>query len=159
MNLILTHMLVPPVFCFALLYLDRFNLDFTEFMSFTWSIIALKKNKQTRLKVFFAMIKLLNYFYIKVCIRPSVQIETGAGSNEDDLTIKLQDIIHMNNTLQTALERGASMKIIMEQWDYLQMQAAQFINGELSGLPSSTGAVSKPIRGLVQRLKVSFFII
>ena len=25
-----------------------------------------------------------------VCIRPSVEMDTGAGSNEDDLTIKLQ---------------------------------------------------------------------
>ena len=25
-----------------------------------------------------------------VCIRPSVEMESGAGTNEDDLTIKLQ---------------------------------------------------------------------
>ena len=31
-----------------------------------------------------------------VCIRPSVAMDTGDGSNEDDLTVKLQEIIQVN---------------------------------------------------------------
>ena len=31
---------------------------------------------------------------------------TGGGSTEDDITIKLQEIIEMNNALKMALEQG-----------------------------------------------------
>lgn len=41
-----------------------------------------------------------------VCIRPSVPVDDGAGSNEDDITVKLQEIIQVNFALRTALEKG-----------------------------------------------------
>ena len=56
----------------------------------------------------------------------------GGGSNEDDLTVKLQEIIDVNNALSVALNNGATMKMIAEDWEFLQIQAAQFINGETS---------------------------
>ena len=42
-------------------------------------------------------------------IRPSVAVEApgGAGTNEDDLTIKLQEIIDVNESLKKALREGA----------------------------------------------------
>ena len=43
-----------------------------------------------------------------VCIRPSVSVDGGGGSNEDDITIKLQEIIQVNFALRTALQKGAS---------------------------------------------------
>lgn len=39
----------------------------------------------------------------------------------------------------------------METWDFLQLQIAQYINGEMPGLQRPIG--SKPMRGLCQRLK------
>ena len=87
-----------------------------------------------------------------VPIRPSVAMDIGGGSNEDDLTVKLQEIIDVNNALTVALENGATMKMIAEDWEFLQIQAAQFINGEVPGVPRSL-AGSKSIRGLCQRLK------
>jgi DNA-directed RNA polymerase III subunit RPC1 len=59
-----------------------------------------------------------------VPIRPSVPQELGGGSTEDDLTIKLQEIIEMNNALKMALEKGATMKMIAEDWEFLQIQAS-----------------------------------
>lgn len=67
-----------------------------------------------------------------VPIRPSVPQDQG-GSNEDDITIKLQEIVEMNNALKMALEKGATMKMIAEDWEFLQIQVALLINGETPG--------------------------
>jgi DNA-directed RNA polymerase beta' subunit len=57
-----------------------------------------------------------------VAIRPSVPMDAGGGSNEDDLTVKLQEIISMNTSLRLALSKGASSKMVAENWDFLQVQ-------------------------------------
>ena len=59
-----------------------------------------------------------------VSIRPSVIMDGASGSNEDDLTMKLNEIVHYNTSLGTALEKGATAKAISEQWDMLQVQVA-----------------------------------
>ncbi|KAK5974380.1 DNA-directed RNA polymerase subunit, partial [Trichostrongylus colubriformis] len=87
-----------------------------------------------------------------VCIRPSVPSETGSGSTEDDLTMKLAEIILINDVLQKHKEGGAPVKTVMETWDHLQIQVALYFNGELSGL-SQELQLKKPFRGLTQRLK------
>jgi DNA-directed RNA polymerase III subunit RPC1 len=68
--------------------------------------------------------------------------------------VKLQEIIDVNNALKLAIGNGASMKMIIEDWEFLQIQVAQLINGEVPGIPR-TLAGPKPIRGLCQRLKGS----
>lgn len=88
-----------------------------------------------------------------VPIRPSVAMDTGAGSNEDDLTVKMQEIVGVNNALKVALDRGATVKMLMEDWYFLQVQVAQYLNGEMPGLAKPIGE-KQPIRGLCQRLKV-----
>ena len=87
-----------------------------------------------------------------VPIRPSVPQEMGGGSTEDDITIKLQEIAEVNNALRLALGRGANMRIVVEDWDFLQIQVALFINGETPGIPRQL-AGARSIRGLCQRLK------
>jgi len=86
-----------------------------------------------------------------VPIRPSVAMDSGGGSNEDDLTMKMTEILGVNNALRTAVEKGAQVKIVVEDWNQLQVQVAQYINGDMPGLPKQIG--QKPIRGLCQRLK------
>jgi DNA-directed RNA polymerase III subunit RPC1 len=86
-----------------------------------------------------------------VPIRPSVAMDVGGGSNEDDLTVKLQEIIDVNVALELALTKGPHTRTIMEEWDFLQVQVAQYINGEMPGMQRPMGA--KPMRGLCQRLK------
>ncbi|GMH84485.1 hypothetical protein TL16_g09939 [Triparma laevis f. inornata] len=95
---------------------------------------------------------LVNLLVPPVPIRPSVAMDVGGGSNEDDLTVKLQEIIDVNIALKLALEKGAPHKTILEEWDFLQLQIAQYINGEMPGLQRPIGQ-SKQIRGLCQRLK------
>jgi DNA-directed RNA polymerase III subunit RPC1 len=84
-----------------------------------------------------------------ICIRPSVQQE--AGSNEDDITSKLSDIVHISSLIRAALQKGQPVPTIMEQWDYLQLQIAMYVNSDVPGLQQS--GFGKPIRGFCQRLK------
>lgn len=86
-----------------------------------------------------------------VPIRPSVAMDVGGGSNEDDLTVKLQEILDVNVALELSLTKGPQTRTILESWDFLQVQVAQYINGEMPGLQRPMG--TKPMRGLCQRLK------
>ncbi|KAF8550261.1 beta and beta-prime subunits of DNA dependent RNA-polymerase [Imleria badia] len=84
-----------------------------------------------------------------VCIRPSVA-QDGA-SNEDDLTVKLTEIVFTNALIKQGLSKGAPTAQFMEHWEFLQLSVAMYINSELPGVPSQAG--QKPMRGFVQRLK------
>ena len=120
---------------------------------------------------------LQNLLVPPVPIRPSVAMDVGGGSNEDDLTVKLQvsptyvtfafvhsslwshqdrrssqEIIDVNVALELALTKGPHTRTIMETWDFLQVQVAQYINAEMPGLQRPMGT-TKPMRGLCQRLK------
>ncbi|KAK0536264.1 DNA-directed RNA polymerase III subunit C1 (rpo31) [Tilletia horrida] len=85
-----------------------------------------------------------------VCIRPSVA-QDGA-TNEDDLTVKLTEIIFTNGLMKVGLQgdKGTTTAQLIEQWDYLQLLVAMYINSELPGVANSN---AKPIRGFCQRLK------
>ncbi|KAK6745748.1 hypothetical protein RB195_012082 [Necator americanus] len=87
-----------------------------------------------------------------VCIRPSIVSDFKSGTTEDDLTMKLSEIILINDILQTHKKNGAPLRTVMEAWDHLQLQIALYFNGELSGLPSGLQP-REPLRGLMQRLK------
>ncbi|RKP22725.1 hypothetical protein SYNPS1DRAFT_19660, partial [Syncephalis pseudoplumigaleata] len=84
-----------------------------------------------------------------VCIRPSVSQDDG--STEDDLTVKLTEIIFTNALIKAGLEKGGSVVNLMEQWEFLQLSAAMYINSELPGVQNLVNG--KPIRGFCQRLK------
>lgn len=87
-----------------------------------------------------------------VTIRPSVMMESSGGSNEDDITMILQDIVRSNAQLQNSVGNGANMRIIMDNWDHLQILCAELINGDLPGM-STLVKSAVPKRSLVQRLK------
>lgn len=84
-----------------------------------------------------------------VSIRPSVSQETA--TTEDDITNKLGDIIQISSLIRAGLEKGQPVQTIMEQWDYLQIQIAMYINSEVPGLQQP--GFGKSIRGFCQRLK------
>ncbi|KIY66237.1 beta and beta-prime subunits of DNA dependent RNA-polymerase [Cylindrobasidium torrendii FP15055 ss-10] len=84
-----------------------------------------------------------------VCIRPSVA-QDGA-SNEDDLTVKLTEIVFTNALIKQGLTKGAPTPQFMEQWEFLQVCVALYVNSEAPGV--NTQSTGKPIRGFVQRLK------
>ena len=80
------------------------------------------------------------------------QVVSGSGCNEDDIMVKLREIVQVNIALRAALVKGASLQMVMDDWDFLQVQVAQLMNGDTPGLMKFPGA-PKPMRGLCQRLK------
>ncbi|KAL0272113.1 UNVERIFIED_CONTAM: hypothetical protein PYX00_005208 [Menopon gallinae] len=87
-----------------------------------------------------------------LCIRPSVTSEMKSGTNEDDLTMKLSEIIFINDVIQKHRQSGAKVHMINEDWDFLQLHCALYINSQTTGIPPSMQP-KKSTRGLVQRLK------
>ncbi|XP_071952923.1 DNA-directed RNA polymerase III subunit RPC1-like [Antedon mediterranea] len=87
-----------------------------------------------------------------ICIRPSVITDLKSGTNEDDLTVKLTEIIFLNDVIKKHRQAGAKMAMIMEDWDFLQLQCALYISSETTGIPLNMQP-KKPTRGFCQRLK------
>ncbi|KAJ3315902.1 hypothetical protein HDV04_000109 [Boothiomyces sp. JEL0838] len=87
-----------------------------------------------------------------VCIRPSVGQEDS--STEDDLTILVSEIIDCNAKIQLCMEEGSQTTLLMEYWDFLQLQCAMYITSDLPGIPSHLqGNLTKIKKGFCQRLK------
>ena len=67
------------------------------------------------------------------CIIGCAIIQVGGGSNEDDLTTQLVEILQINHSVRMLLTGGGQQQSIMEQWGFEQAQVSRFINGELPG--------------------------
>ncbi|XP_051126697.1 DNA-directed RNA polymerase III subunit 1 isoform X2 [Andrographis paniculata] len=87
-----------------------------------------------------------------ISIRPSVFVDGGTQSNENDITERLKRIIQANASLNQELLEPNLHNRNMTSWDDLQMEVAQYINSEVRGLPFHM-QTAKPLSGFVQRLK------
>ncbi|TRY75843.1 hypothetical protein TCAL_12658 [Tigriopus californicus] len=87
-----------------------------------------------------------------LCIRPSVVSDLKSGTNEDDVTMKLTEIVFLNDVIMKHRQSGATTKMIQDDWDFLQLQCALHFNSQLSGIPADK-APKKFTRGFIQRLK------
>ncbi|XP_075591024.1 uncharacterized protein LOC142597894 [Dermatophagoides farinae] len=91
-------------------------------------------------------------------IRPSINL-MDSGTNEDDLTIVLKDIIFTSIQLEDAIKNGNNYNKIQSLRDILQVQYVRFINSDYPQLNnvinslSRIGNVIKQGRGVSQRLK------
>ena len=90
-------------------------------------------------------------------IRPSVISDLKSGTNEDDITMKMTEILFLNNIIIKHRASGANAKHMQDCWELLQLQCALNINSQLSGIPADR-APKKYMRGYVQRLKGLFTI-
>ena len=86
-----------------------------------------------------------------VCIRPTVQRGQGM-TNEDDLTIKIMEVVQFNDLIRRMLYEGAPANKVATQWENLQGTIALYINSDTSGVPPDLQG-NKGIRALCQRLK------
>ncbi|XP_073269578.1 DNA-directed RNA polymerase III subunit 1-like isoform X1 [Primulina huaijiensis] len=87
-----------------------------------------------------------------ISIRPSVFVDGGRQSNENDITERLKRIIQANASLRQEIEETSLYSKNMTSWEDLQMEVAQYINSEVRGMTSYMNA-AKPLSGFVQRLK------
>ncbi|KAK3012631.1 hypothetical protein RJ639_008587 [Escallonia herrerae] len=87
-----------------------------------------------------------------IAIRPSVFVDGGNQSNENDITERLRRIIEANASLHKELSETSSAAKNLAGWAVLQMEVAQYINSDVRGVPLQMQA-DKPLSGFVQRLK------
>ena len=83
------------------------------------------------------------------CIRPSVPSESATV--EDDLTIKLQEIVDINTRFKAALEREEHITMWMDLYEKLQDHLVMYINSHAPGLNKME--YGKAIRSFCTRLK------
>lgn len=86
------------------------------------------------------------------CIRPSVGQENS--SVEDDLTVLASEIVDINTKIRACMEDGSNTSLMIEYWDFLQLQCAMYITSDLPGIPTHLqGNLQKIKKGFCQRLK------
>jgi DNA-directed RNA polymerase III subunit RPC1 len=85
------------------------------------------------------------------CIRPSVAVSANT-TNEDDLTIKLAEVLQLNSNLKLAISEGQPPNKLIEDWLLLTYTVTQYFNSDAPGLPYNLLG-SKSIRSFSQRLK------
>lgn len=85
-------------------------------------------------------------------IRPSVKVDGGTTSNENDVTLRLAEIVRMNAVVNSALSEPVGNKSHLDSWQHLQFSVALYINSDVR-VPPPFGEGSKPMSGLVQRMK------
>ena len=87
-----------------------------------------------------------------VCIRPTVKQEST--STEDDLTVLASEIIEINAKIKECMNDGVPINILIECWDFLQLQCAMYVTSDLPGIPTHIqGNLPKIKKGFCQRLK------
>ncbi|XP_055835771.1 DNA-directed RNA polymerase III subunit 1-like [Solanum dulcamara] len=87
-----------------------------------------------------------------IAIRPSVFVDGGTQSNENDITERLKFIIQANASLHQEMSDSTPVKSL-NLWTSLQMEVAQYINSDVRGVPLHNMQSSKPLSGFTQRLK------
>ncbi|XP_071737899.1 DNA-directed RNA polymerase III subunit 1-like [Rutidosis leptorrhynchoides] len=86
-------------------------------------------------------------------IRPSVKVDGGTTSNENDITLRLSEILNANAAVHQMLTEESSSNKGLELWDFLQFTVGLYINSDIRVPPLFEQQQSKPLSGLVQRLK------
>lgn len=69
--------------------------------------------------------------------------------NEDDLTLKLSEVLFINDVIVKHKQSGAKPQLLHEDWEYLQLHCALYINSDLSGV-SRTMMVSKNVCHIIE---------
>ncbi|PHU11107.1 hypothetical protein BC332_18037 [Capsicum chinense] len=87
-----------------------------------------------------------------ISIRPSVFVDGGTQSNENDISERLKKIIFANAGLLEEMSDPNPYSRSLNLWINLQMEVAQYINSDVRGVPVQMQATT-PLSGFTQRLK------
>ena len=85
-------------------------------------------------------------------VRPSVSM-TNTMRSEDDLTYAYQQILKINNNLQTNIQKGANQTTINELRTSLQYYVATLMDNEIQGQPTQKHKSGKPLKAIRARLR------
>eukprot|EP00919_Chromeraceae_sp_WS-2016_P073851 GHVR01174578.1.p1 GENE.GHVR01174578.1~~GHVR01174578.1.p1 ORF type:complete len:717 (+),score=175.91 GHVR01174578.1:217-2367(+) len=84
-------------------------------------------------------------------VRPSVQF--GGDRSEDDITLKLLDIVKVNSKIRQREKDGAPPHLIEELTKVLQWNVFTLVDNGVPGLPKATTRSKKPLKTIRARLK------
>ena len=85
-------------------------------------------------------------------VRPSVAFDSSTRS-EDDLTVKLMEIVRTNKNLQRQEQNGAPQHVIGEFTELLQYHIMTFMDNTVAGMPRAITRSGRPIKSISERLK------
>lgn len=101
-------------------------------------------------EVYLFFIILLLYwtiFFARLIIYAKI-IQIKSGSTEDDITVKLSEIMLVNEILRKYVEDGVPSKTINESWDHLQVNSGRLLGFFLFSSFFLTGSHIKDINRL-----------
>jgi len=85
-------------------------------------------------------------------VRPSVSFDASTRS-EDDLTVKLMEIVRTNKNLQRQEQNGAPAHVVDEFAELLQYHIMTFMDNTVAGQPRAMTRSGRPIKSISERLK------
>ena len=86
-------------------------------------------------------------------VRPSIKMDSTDARGEDDLTIKLQDIVRANRALLDSEKNGTPNHIQLQQARLLQYHLSTFVENNTPGQLPATSRSGRPLKSVSQRLK------
>jgi len=86
-------------------------------------------------------------------VRPSIKMESSDGRGEDDLTVKLQDIVRASRALREHEKNGAPNHIQLQLAKLLQYHLATFVDNNTPGQEPAKTRSGRPLKSISQRLK------
>merc|ERR1719197_1766597 len=86
-------------------------------------------------------------------VRPSIKMDSTDARGEDDLTIKLMDIVRANKSLRELEKNGAPNHIQLQTARLLQYHLCTFVENNTPGQQPATTRSGRPLKSVSQRLK------
>ena len=86
-------------------------------------------------------------------VRPSIKMDSTDARGEDDLTIKLMDIVRANKSLRELEKNGAPNHIQLQTARLLQYHLSTFVENNTPGQLPATTRSGRPLKSVSQRLK------
>jgi len=87
-----------------------------------------------------------------ITVRPSITLDSGDRS-DDDLTLKLVDVLRINQRLRENRDSGAPQLIVEDLWELLQYHITTYFDNQTSGIPPARHRSGRTLKTLTQRLK------